>query len=174
MFLERFFPPSPAKIAGRRLYDSAAKQARSPNLYTLMGVPDTLEGRFELYTLHVALVVERLRGQGDVAAEVSQATFDAYVRGLDDALREIGVGDLSVGKKMKKLAAAFYGRLKGLDEVLAVLPDRAPLEALVERTVAPANGGAALSAYLLKVREHLAAQETDVLLGGTVSWPEAA
>ncbi|WP_269713498.1 ubiquinol-cytochrome C chaperone family protein [Caulobacter sp. NIBR2454] len=174
MFLERFFPPSPAKIAGRRLYDAAAQQARSPGFYTAMGVADSLEGRFELYSLHVALVVERLRGEGQTAADVSQATFDAYVRGLDDALREIGVGDLSVGKKMKKLAAAFYGRLKGLDDVFAALPDKAPLQALIERTVAPAKDGEALADYILKAREHLAAQHVDALLAGTVTWPEAA
>ncbi|WP_348234584.1 ubiquinol-cytochrome C chaperone family protein, partial [Salmonella enterica] len=72
---------------------------------------------------HVIFLVERLKGQGDAAAETSQAVFDAYVKGLDDAFREIGVSDTSVGKKMKKLAGAFYGRLKAYDDAVASLPD---------------------------------------------------
>ena len=127
MFLSRFFRKRPAEAAGAALYASAAKQARQPAFYLAMGAPDTLEGRFELYTLHVILLIDRLSGQGEQAAETSQAAFDAYVRGLDDALREIGVGDLSMKKKMKKLAGAFYGRLQAWQEASATLPDTATL-----------------------------------------------
>ncbi|OXE36952.1 MAG: hypothetical protein CGW95_04670 [Phenylobacterium zucineum] len=64
-----------------------------------MGVPDSVEGRFEIYSLHVVLIMDRLVNQGPEAAKASQALFDAYTQALDDALREMGVGDLSVGKK---------------------------------------------------------------------------
>src|SRR4051812_2446073 len=110
MLLDRLFRPRPAQSMGRALYAQVVEQARRPALYQDLGCPDTVEGRFELYTLHVVLVLERLRTGGETAAETSQALFDTYVKGLDDGLREMGVGDLSVGKKMRRLGEAFYGR----------------------------------------------------------------
>src|SRR4051812_776189 len=93
----RLFRTRPQVAAGRALYGSAVAQARQPGLYRDLGVADTHTGRFELYTLHVVLLMRRLKRLGDPAAETSQALFDAYVRGLDDGLREMGVGDISVG-----------------------------------------------------------------------------
>ena len=171
MFLDRLFRPRPAKLAGAELYLKAAAQARRPALYTAMRTPDTREGRFELYTLHVILLLERLRGQGAAAAETSQAAFDAYLRGLDDAFRELGVGDMSVGKKMKKLGQAFYGRLRSYDQAVATLPSRAELEALIGRTVGEEADARALADYLLTARDQLAAQPLDGLLTGNVAWP---
>ncbi len=169
MFLDRFFRPKPATLAGRALYDAAAAQARRPVFYTELGAPDTLEGRFELYTLHVVLLLDRLQNAGPGAAEVRQAVFDAYVRGLDDALREIGVADTSVGKKMKKLAGAFYGRLRAYETAFAALPEQDELKALVGRTLFDqADDGRvdALSAYVLNARAALADQDADSLIGG--------
>ena len=77
MFLDRFLRPTPATVAGRALSDAAAAQARHPVFYTDFGTPDTLEGRFELYTLHVVLLLSRLQNAGPAAAEVRQAVFDA-------------------------------------------------------------------------------------------------
>ncbi|MDB5456923.1 MAG: hypothetical protein JWP92_2508 [Caulobacter sp.] len=176
MILDRLLKPRPAKAAGGKLYTAAVSQARSPAFYTTFGVRDSMEGRFELFTLHVILVLERLKGQGAPAAETSQATFDAYVRGLDDAFREIGVADTAVGKKMKKLAGAFYGRLKGFDEAIASLPDRAGLDAFLARTALEerAEGDSAgLTAYVIAAREALAAQPLDSLLNGDLRWPMA-
>ena len=171
MFLDRFFAPRPAKLAGGALYATATAQARRPDFYTALGVFFTVEGRFEIYTLHVILLVERLKGQGEAAAETSQAVFDAYIRGLDDAFRELGVGDTSVGKKMKKLGQAFYGRLRSYDQAVATLPSRAELEALIGRTVGEEADARALADYLLTARDQLAAQPLDGLLTGNVAWP---
>lgn len=176
MILDRLLKPRPAKVAGGKLYTAAVVQARSPAFYTTFGVRDSMEGRFELFTLHVILVIERLRGQGEPAAETSQATFDAYVRGLDDAFREIGVADTAVGKKMKKLAGAFYGRLKGFDDAVAGLPNRAGLEAFLGRTALEERGegdSAGLTAYVIAARDALAAQPLDSLLNGEPRWPTA-
>ena len=123
MRLNRLFSPRPAVLAGRRLYTAAVAQARTPVFYARMGAADTVEGRFEVYTLHLVLLLRRLKGQGAVASEVSQALFDAYLRGLDDGLRQMGVGDLSVGKKMRKLGEAFYGRAKAYDKALELLEE---------------------------------------------------
>ncbi len=116
MFLQRWLKPGPARTAGARLYAAVVAQARQPALYAVLGAPDTPDGRFEVYTLHVLLVLARLKGQGPRAAHASQALFDAYLSGLDHGLRELAVGDLSVGKTMRKLGEAFYGRGQGLDD----------------------------------------------------------
>ena len=174
MKLSRLFQPRPAVVAGRRLYVSAAAQARTPAFYAAMGAPDTVEGRFELYSLHVALLLRRLKGQGPQAAETAQGLFDAYVQALDDALRDMGVGDLSVGKKMRKLGEAFYGRVKNYDEALAVLPDTAPLAAIIGRTVlmgeAAAQSGP-LTDYAAAAMARLDAEPLETLLQGDAPWP---
>jgi cytochrome b pre-mRNA-processing protein 3 len=174
MKLSRLFSPRPAVLAGQRLYASAAAQARAPTFYAAMGAPDTVEGRFELYTLHVALVLRRMKGQGAQAAETAQGCFDAYVKSLDHALRDMGVGDLSVGKKMRKLGEAFYGRVKNYDEAFGALPDKAPLAAMIGRTVLMGQTDADPSrfvGYATAAMAALEAQPLDTLLQGEVSWP---
>jgi cytochrome b pre-mRNA-processing protein 3 len=141
-----------------------------------MGVPDTREGRFELYTLHVVLILGRLKGQGAPAAAVAQALFDAYARGLDDAFRELGVGDLAVPKKMKQLGEAFYGRLKSYDEAFAALSDHGPLEALISRTLwgeAEVGGPFAepMTSYVLSARQALERQSLEGFMQGDIQWP---
>ena len=97
--LKRLFRPRPALAAGRALYARAVDQARTPALYADLGAPDTNEGRFEIYTLHVMLLLDRLRGHSALATEVSQVLFDTYVKALVHALRAMGVGDLGGGRK---------------------------------------------------------------------------
>ncbi len=173
--LKSLFKPKPAVAAGRALYAQVVEQARNPALYRDLGVPDTVEGRFEIYSLHVVLLLERLRGHGEVAADVSQALFDAYVKALDDALREMGVGDMAVGRKMRKLGEAFYGRGKNYQAALDQLPDRAPLEAVMGRTVYAGveDRSPQLGDYVLTQREVLAANPLEALLQGKVAWSAA-
>lgn len=172
--LKRLFRPREAVDAGRRLYLAASEHARQPSLYLAGGVADSYEGRFELYSLHVVLVLHRLKGQGARAAETAQALFDAYVKNLDLALREMGVGDLSVGKKMRRLGEAFYGRVKSYDEALAQLPDAVALQALIARTVFEDREGAdpiPMAAYARACMAALAAQPLDEVLEGRLAWP---
>ena len=174
MLLDRLFRPRPALAMGRALYAQVVEQARTPSLYLELGCPDTTEGRFEVYTLHLMLVLERLSGQGPEAAEVSQALFEVYLKRLDDALREMGVGDLSVGKKMRKLGEAFYGRVRNYDEAFAALPDAGPLAAIIGRTVLMAESGAEtgpLVDYAAAAMARLQAEPLDTLLQGDASWP---
>jgi len=177
MLLDRLFRPRPAQAVGRALYAQVVEQARRPALYQVMAAPDTVEGRFELYTLHVVLLLERLRAAGGPGpAEAAQALFDTYIKGLDDALREMGVGDLSVGKKMRRLGEAFYGRGKSYDEAFAALPDRGPLIALLARTVyegADPSGAAALADYVAAQREAIAGAPVERLLAGEAPWATA-
>ena len=176
MVLERLFRPRPALAAGRALYARVVDQARQPAFYESLGAPDTVEGRFELYSLHVLLLIERLREADPQAGEVSQALFDTYLKGLDHALRELGVGDLSVGRKMRKLGEAFYGRGKSYDAALAALPATEALEAFLARTVyAGSDVGSApqLAAYVLAQRRALARQPLAGLIAGEVAWGAA-
>ncbi len=172
--LQNLFKPRPAEAAGKALYASAARQARMPAFYLELGVPDSGEGRFELYCVHVALLVRRLKGQGEAAADTAQALFDAFVRALDDGLREMGVGDLVVGKRMRKLGEAFYGRMRAIDDALALAPQTAVLAELMERTVllqGPKQGAAALAAYAVRAADSLDRQPLEALLGGAAEWP---
>lgn len=170
MIFQKLFRPRATEAAGKALYAAAVEQARTPALYAQLAAPDTVEGRFELYSLHVLMLIERLRGGGEQAAETSQALFDTYVGSLDDALREMGVGDLSVGKKMRRLGEAFYGRAKSYEAA----DDRPALEALLRRTVyagdaeAPAAG---LADYVEAARGALSGQPLESILGGEVRWP---
>jgi cytochrome b pre-mRNA-processing protein 3 len=173
--LNRLFRPRPAQIIGRALYASVVEQSRQPALYADLGAPDTVEGRFEIYSLHVVLLLDRLTGQGAEAGEVSQGLFDTYVKSLDHALREMGVGDLSVGKKMRRLGEAFYGRVKSYSSAFTALPDAAPLVALLARTVYAGADGPAdrLAAYVTAQRDHLASRPTQEFTEGRVEWSPA-
>ncbi len=140
----------------------------------MLGAPDTIEGRFELLTLHVILLTERLTGQGEAAETSRQAVFDIYVSDLDGALREMGVGDLVVGKRMKALGKAFYGRAAGYRAAIDALPDRKPLEGLIRRTILDDLADAdpcPLAGYVLAGHQALGACGVSELLGGHFAWP---
>lgn len=172
MIFQRFFTPSAPVTAGRALFLSANDRARDPVLYGAGGAPDTYEGRFETLALHVILLLHRLKGDDGRVVETRQSLFDAFIRNLDDGLREMGVGDLSVGKKMRKLGAAVYGRLKSYDQALADGEDA--VTPLLLRTVfadADSQGAAVLSRYVVAADAKLAAIPTEDLLKGEASWP---
>ena len=92
------------------LYGSVVTAARQPAFYENLGVPDTPEGRFELVALHLFLALEGLRSKGTAADGLVRRTIEAFVIDMDDCMREMGVGDLTVPKKVKRAAAAFYER----------------------------------------------------------------
>ncbi len=173
-FLEKLFTPGPAKVAGGRLYEQMVAQARRPAFYQRLGATDTVEGRFEVYTLHLALLLTRLKGEGGGPGAVSQVVFDHYVSGLDHGLRELGVGDLTVGKNMRKLGSVFYGRLVAYESALKALPQTAELDGLLMRTVYAKSEGAdpaPLRDYAADAHTRLAASPTAEFLEGRAAWP---
>jgi cytochrome b pre-mRNA-processing protein 3 len=105
--------------AAERLYGAIVAQARDPAFYLHCGVPDTVEGRFDMISLHAYLVLRRLRGTDTEAKAVGQELFDLMFADMDRNLREMGTGDLGVGRKVKALAKAFYGRIRAYDAALA-------------------------------------------------------
>lgn len=168
--LARLFRPKAETAAAEALYAALIRQARRPELYRELSAPDTNEGRFEVYALHLAVLLRRLRALG--AETLSQALFERFVQGLDDGLREIGVGDLSVGKKMRKLGEQLFGRLKGYDAALD--GEGGELEALVGRTVFEAREGAdatGLAAYAKTLDAAIAGASLAQLEEGAPPWP---
>lgn len=105
--------------AALALYAVSARDAREPRLYTVLGVPDTFDGRFDALALYVALMLVRLSGQGDAADALATELSSLFVADMDRTMRESGVGDLSVGKHVKRMAAAMLGRMEAYDAALA-------------------------------------------------------
>ncbi|MBR86878.1 MAG: phage tail protein [Rhodospirillaceae bacterium] len=100
------------------IYQAIVTQSREVQFYTECGVPDTPTGRFELISLHSFVFMKRLKVLGGEAEALSQALFDYMFADIDINLREMGVGDIGVGKKIKSLAAAYYGRIKSYETAL--------------------------------------------------------
>ena len=122
------------------LYGAVVTLARRPALYADMGVADTPEGRYEALVLALFLVLERLRGEGEAVTPQAQALIEAFVTDMDDNMREMGVGDLTVPKKVKKAAAALYDRAEVYRTALAAEGDQ-DLAAVLVRLIPAAEGG---------------------------------
>ncbi len=160
-----------AREAAGLAYRRAVDQARQPAFFTDYGVPDTLDGRFELICLHAFFCLHRLRSEGAAASRFGQLFFDAMFADLDRTLREIGVGDLSVGKGVKRMAQGFYGRVRAYQEGIAG-DDPALAEALARNLYGTVREGAppvaAMTAYVRDATALLRAQPTAELLAGRI------
>jgi cytochrome b pre-mRNA-processing protein 3 len=172
-----FRPGQSRRIAVHAAYGRIVERARLPLFYAGWGVPDTLDGRFELLALHAFLVLHRLKREHDATARFAQALFDAMFADLDRALREMGAGDLGIGRRIKAMATGFYGRIaayeKGLEDEPALL---AALRRNLYGTAAPSEAQLARAAdYMHRQAAALAAQPVAGLLAGEVVFadPEA-
>ena len=171
---KNLFKSRPRPRIGDDLYARAVSQARNAAFYTRLGVMDRIDARFELYTLHVLLLVLRLRDENTAEAQdAAQALFDVYVSALDNVLREEGVGDVAVGKKMRKLGEALYGRMAAYEQPLRQGDPDALTQALARNVYADAEAeqAAALARYALAARAALAAQPLTNILAAP-AWPE--
>jgi cytochrome b pre-mRNA-processing protein 3 len=159
--------------SGYLLYGAAVAAARAPAFYAALGVPDTLDGRFDLVGLHVYLVIRRLTALPPPGPKLAQAVFDAMFADMDVNLREMGVGDLSVGRRVKEMWEAFHGRSSAYQTALAA-GDAVALAEALERNVwrgkAPAGAAAALAAHALALDAHLATQNLAALRAGQVDY----
>lgn len=160
--------------AAWRLYAAAVAQGRRPEFFLSCGVPDSLDGRFETLSLHVFLLLRRLKREGRPEAErLAQALFDAMFANMDESLREMGVGDLSVGPKVKRMAQALYGRMAAYEAGLTA--DEGALAAALRRnlygTAEPdAAAVAAVAAYLRREDRNLAGLGAVDLMAGRVAF----
>jgi len=161
----RLFRKDPRRTTIALLYKRIATASREPGLYGVLGVPDTLEGRFEALSLHMILVLRALRGLPPPADEVAKDLTDAFFQDMDASLREMGVGDTVVPKRMKKIAASFYGHAQAYDKPLDALDERELAEALGRNaygTEAPANP---LARYALAADHGLKTMDLNAMLG---------
>jgi cytochrome b pre-mRNA-processing protein 3 len=158
-----------------RLYAVLVSQARRPEFYVALGVPDTVDGRFELVALHIFLVLRRLRGEAGAAA-IAQALVDLFVEDMDASLREMGAGDLGVGRRVRHMAEALYGRIAAYDAVAAsdqqtaVAALRRNLFGTVPEPGPEAVALRAMTAYVRREQAALAAMPTDRLVAGRVDF----
>ncbi len=118
------------------LYASIVAAARQPLFYSDWNVPDTPLGRFEMLSLHMFLFQHRLRGETGASRELAQILIDEFFTDVDHSLRELGIGDLGMPKRMKKLARMFYGRTVAYADALE-RGDRAALAAALARNIRP-------------------------------------
>jgi cytochrome b pre-mRNA-processing protein 3 len=164
-----------------RLYGSVVAQARDAAFYANYGVPDTPEGRFGLLTVHLYLVLERLKGEGETGAALSRSLVETFITDMDDSMRELGVGDLSVPRKVKKAAAALYDCMHECRAAMAAADSDLLLETLTRKvygSIAVAErsafGPEAIAAYMGKAATALAAQAAADVLAGRIVFPPAS
>jgi cytochrome b pre-mRNA-processing protein 3 len=159
----------PGTIEG--IYGMIVTRAREPLFYRDLGVPDTVNGRFDLVLLHLWLVLRRLKSVGSGTA-LSQALFDHFCTDMDDNLREMGVGDQTVPKRMREFGEAFYGRTAAYD--MALTEGREALAQALCKNVL--NGerieqARALAAYAESAAAELAQLDETTLLAGRFAFP---
>ena len=156
------------------LYGTIVAQARLPCFYQDYAVPDTVNGRFDVIVLHLAAVLERIASEPSLR-EVGQALFDRFWQDMDHNLREMGVGDLAVPKRMRSMGEAFYGRAGAYRAALADTDERALVKALMRNIYvdgAVAEAPERLAAYLRHTVRDLANQEPGALAAGTLCFPD--
>ena len=157
------------------LYAAIVAQSRQPRFYGEWGVPDTVTGRFDMISLHLALVLRRLRAEKD-AKVFTQALFDLFFKDMDRSLREMGAGDLAVPKKIRKMGEVFYGLLASLDTALTE-GKPADVEGVLLRNVYAASaepGAPELAAYLIEEAHRLTLIPSGRIVGGHLDLGEAA
>jgi cytochrome b pre-mRNA-processing protein 3 len=152
-------------------YGRIVEQARRPGFFVDLGVPDTVDGRFELIALHAFIYLRRLKREQPDSGRLAQRFFDTMFTDFDRSLREMGTGDLSVGREVKRMAQAFYGRVEAYERGLA--EGGAALEAALARNLfgtasAPADCLEAIAAYLRREAAHLDAQPAAALFAGEI------
>ena len=154
------------------LYGAIVTQARSPAFYRDFGVADAIDGRFDLIVLHAFLLLEKLRACGAPGAALSQEVVDLFFLDMDRSLREMGVGDMGVPRRIKTMAQSFFGRSTAYRQAAAG-GARAALADAIGRNLFPdlehaPPAAAALADYVLASL----AQDDGALLGGRVTFPD--
>lgn len=180
MIRRRFFRRDPHEAPAAALYHSVVTQARSQAFYRDLGVPDSLDGRFDLLALHAFLVLHRLKRERAGATDLAQSLIDTIFADMDRSLREMGAGDMGVGPRVKRMAQGFYGRLAAYEAALAARPEESAatgaesaLEAALRRnlygTVSPEPRHVqAMAEYIRRETAALAEQPTGRLSAGEV------
>ncbi len=173
----RLFKRDATKPAARLLYVALATQARRPHFYASAGVPDSLDGRFDSVALHAFLVLNRLKRENDArAASLAQNLVDYFVDDMDRSVRELGVGDMGVARRVKQMAQALYGRAAVYEQALAATGEdrlHAALARNLYGTVQSPDAArlAEMAGYVRAAAAFLGAQTLDDLAQGKIAFP---
>ncbi len=145
--------------------------ARHVRFYEDMGVADTIDGRFEMIVVHLFLVLNRLKGEG--VEDLRQNLTDEFFADMDRSLRELGVSDVAVGKKVRKIAESYYGRVTAYDGALSASPKI--LEEAISRNIYPDGASQesvrAMTAYFGDAVNQLGAISLEQILRGELRFP---
>jgi cytochrome b pre-mRNA-processing protein 3 len=178
MVFSKLFKRDATKTAAEQLYLALATQARQPYFYAAAGVPDSLDGRFDAVALHAFLVLNRLKRETDpAAAGLAQHLVDHFVEDMDRSVRELGVGDMGVARRVKQMAQALYGRAAVYEQAVADSDDGALAASLVRNLYGTraAPVAAEVSLVVRYVRDAiavLAEQNLAALAQGKIEFPE--
>jgi cytochrome b pre-mRNA-processing protein 3 len=177
--LSRLFREPKLKSDARNLYEAAVIQARTPAFYADHAVPDTVDGRFDMIVLHVWLVLRHFKSAPEALQsrrdKLCQALFDHMITDFDRNIRQIGISDVRVGKHMKAMAKAFYGRIAAYDDAVEADSLAAALERNifgkpdVDRGILEREAGF-LALYVQKQADFLATQPFEALLDGKIAF----
>jgi cytochrome b pre-mRNA-processing protein 3 len=135
----RLFRTDPMKKPAHAAYEAILAASRRPFLYEEPGAPDTVDGRFDLLLMHAIIFFRHVRTAGEPGAHMNQLVFDRLFDDMDAALREMGTGDPSVGKKIKEMGQAFYGRAEAYEKALGE-KDAAALSGIIKRNLFASDG----------------------------------
>lgn len=159
----------------RAVYGAIVAAARHPRFYAQWGVEDTVDGRYDMIVLHAIVLLDRLAGDGEATASFAQALTNEVFADMDRSLREMGVGDLSVGKKVRRMAEVFYGRAQAYTPSLHAGDAEGLSQALYRNVFAwsgAEEGASLLAAYALGLRRHLHERPTGPILSGQIDFPD--
>jgi len=162
------FKKSPDQDAVHAVYSAIVAQSRQAVFYADWSVPDTVTGRFDMISLHTALVFRKLRGKEGPERDFAQALFDLFFADMDRSLREMGVTDIGVPKKIQKMGNIFFGLLAAIDAPLKAA-DVAGVRAVLSRNIydtADPDGAGHLAEYIVRQDAHLAMQPASDILAG--------
>ncbi|KQV82049.1 ubiquinol-cytochrome C chaperone [Rhizobium sp. Root1220] len=165
------------KAIVERQYSVLTSAARMPEFYERMNVPDTVMGRFEMLSLVMILFFRRTRTSATSGQEIAQEIVDAFFEDIDYSIRELGIGDNSIPKRMKKLAGMFYGRLEAYSKAMDAT-DVESLAVALGRNIHPKATEAvdmkALADWMFQAEAHLSAQSEEIVATGSATLPKAA
>jgi cytochrome b pre-mRNA-processing protein 3 len=143
------------KSQARQLCGGLMERARAPVFFTELCVPDSMDGRFDLVALHAWLVLDRLAAEPEPA--LSQALIDEIFVSFDEALRQLGTGDIGMNRRLKAMAEAFYGRLQAYRSAADLEELAAAIARNLYRGMGADRGEAiAMATYAFSARSHLA------------------
>jgi cytochrome b pre-mRNA-processing protein 3 len=161
---------SPTGRTATKIYGSIVAQARTRSFYADWGIPDTAEGRYEMLVVHMFLVLEAMRDMGVQTAATQRALVEQFVTDVDDSLRQLAVGDMSVPRRVKKAAAGLKERTA---LYRAAIEADASEDALVEALADTIGNGKAaqtmelraLAAYMIASRQGVTISEHGMVAG---------